>query len=115
MQNVIAAPISDELAVRTSEYVAKVRKADRPRDHRKIGIELINDLTKAGLEGYFLVSSKEIGLGALVQGAIGIGLSTASRAIAVLVRRFVGKFDDDQLLKTADILERILIEKQTDG
>ncbi len=112
MKHAIAAPISHELAERTSEFVSRIRSADRPRDHRKTGIDLINELTQAGLEGYFLDSSRELGFGAVALGAVRLGLSTAQRGIAIIVRRFVSKFDDDQLRKTADILERLLIERQ---
>ncbi len=111
MSTVIAAPISDDLAERTASFVALVREADRPREHRKQGVELINELTRAGLEGYFLDSSKELGFGTVAQGAVRLGLSTASRGIGVVVRRFVSKFSDDELRKTAEILERLLISR----
>ena len=108
MPTVIAAPISDELARQTLDFVATVRQAESPRDHRKAGISLINELTMAGLNGFFLDSSREIGLGTVAQGAVRLGLSTAGRGVSVVVRRFVGKFDNDQMRTTADILERII-------
>ena len=111
MPNVIAAPIPDELAERTLEYVTTARQAERPREHRKAGIELIHELTKAGLDGFFLDSARELGFGTVALGAVRLGLSTASRGIAVVVRRFVGKFDDGQMRIMLDILERILIAK----
>ena len=108
MSSFIAAPISDELARQTLDYVATIREAESPRDHRKAGISLINDLTMAGLNGFFLDSSREIGLGTVSQGAVRLGLSTAGRGISVVVRRLVGKFNDNQMRTTADILERII-------
>lgn len=110
---VIAAPISEELVGRTLEYVETTRQAERPREHRKAGIELINELTRAGLDGFFLDSARELGLGTVSLGAVRLGLSTANRGISVFVRRFVGKFDDDQMRRMVDILERILIERPT--
>lgn len=111
MPTVIAAPISDRLAEQTSAYVTMVRSAEKPSEHRKAGIALIDELTRAGLDGFFLDSSKELGFGAVSQGAVRLGLSTASRGISMVVRRFVGNFDDDEMLKTVEILERILITR----
>ena len=109
MPHYLAAPISEELATRTLDFVAIIRGADRPRDHRRQAVDLINELTLAGLNGYFLSSCREIGLGRMIEGAVGRGLGPACKAISVLVKRFVGRFDDDQMLKTAGILERILL------
>jgi len=109
MPTVIAAPIPDELARRTIDFVTTVREAERPSKHRKAGIGIINELTVAGLNGFFLASSRELGFGMVARGTVRVGLGTASRGIAVVVRSFVGKFDDDQMRKTVDILERILI------
>lgn len=104
----LATAIPPELATEARRLAARLRTHPRPRELAREGAEMVVRLTEAGLDGYFLRPAKELGLGAVALGTIRVGLATAARGIALVVRRLVGGLSDDELRRLADTFEDLI-------
>ncbi|MEM9554323.1 MAG: hypothetical protein AAGC60_08700 [Acidobacteriota bacterium] len=110
----VATAIPDDLARDLDRLLQRIRAAEDATAHRDEGIELIQRLTDAGLEGFFLRPVESMGLGLVARKATAVGLRTASSAIGVFVRRIGRGFTDEQVRALADLLDDMVLEVEED-
>lgn len=100
--------ISDDQYDRVLETVEALRA--NPSDRAVVDnlIDLVLDLTDTGL-GYFFVYPLELaGVGALRRKGVEVAIGTAGRVLPSVVRSTVGSMSENQLLKIADFMERMV-------
>lgn len=110
MTTYIGAPISPELAQGLDEFFLKVRAAERPRDHRAEGVNLILRMTQESLDYYFLRSVDLLGVGSLAKKGVSLGLSTALRGISVFVKATGRAMSDEQIVQLTHLVEDLVLE-----
>lgn len=104
----LATAIPAALAAEVRALAGRLRAHARPRELAGESAELVVRLTEAGLAGYFLRPSEELGLGLVALSTVRVGLKTSGRGIALVVRRLVGGMTDEQLRRLADIFEDLI-------
>lgn len=105
----IAFRISPELRARTEAALAAVREApaDRPRVEELV--EVILELTEAGLDYYYLEPLRRADVGAMSTAAARLGVAAAGRSLPTIVRRVVLPLDEAQILSIAEFIDELLI------
>lgn len=114
MTTYIGSPISSELAQDLDAFFVRVRAADRPRDHRSEGIDLILRMTRESLDYYFLRSVDLLGIGTLSKKAVKLGLDTSVRGISVFVKSIGRAISDEQVVKLSHLVEDLVLEVEDD-
>lgn len=109
MTTYIGAPISPELARDLDEFFVTVRAAERPRDYRAEGVDLILRMTRENLDYYFFRSVDLLGLGALSKKGVRLGLDTAIRGISVFVKATGRAMSDEQIVQLTHLVEDLIL------
>lgn len=110
MTTYIGAPITPGLARDIEAFGTKVRAADRPRDHRSEGVDLILRMTRENLDYYFLRSVDLLGVGSLSKKGVKLGLDTSLRATGVFVKATARALSDEQIVQLTHLVEDLLLE-----
>ena len=105
----LAFELPPELLARTEEIVAKLRSAEDRRDHAHELIEIVLELTRAGLDAYYFQPLELAGVGFAGRSTAKAGIAAGAKGISVIVRRVLGSMTDEQLLAVADFMDSILI------
>jgi hypothetical protein len=81
-----------------------------PGDRVVVGslIDLVLDLTDTGLSYFFLHPLELAGVGSLRRKGVEVAIGTAGRVLPSVVRSTVGSMSEDQLMKVADFMERMV-------
>jgi hypothetical protein len=108
--SVLATSIPADLAAETRALAARLRSHPQPRELRRESGDLVQRLTEAGLAGYFLRPAEELGLGMVTLSTVRVGLKTAERGIAIVVRRILDRLTDEQLRRLAGVFEGLVRE-----
>ena len=106
----LIAEVDPELARAARELARRIRTAERPRELRREGAEMVLRLTEAGLASFYLRPVGALGLGALANGTVAVGLKSAQAGIGLFVRRLVDGLDDEQLRGVASTIEHLLAD-----
>lgn len=114
MTTYIGSPISPELARELDSFFVRVREAERPRDHRKEGVDVILRMTRESLDYYFLRSVELLGLGTLSKKAVKLGLDTSIRGISVFVKSIGRAMTDEQVVQLTHLVEDLVLEVEDD-
>ena len=110
MTTYIGAPISPGLARDIEDFGTKVRTAERPRDHRSEGVNLILRMTRENLDYYFLRSVDLLGVGGLTKKSVKLGLDTSLRGIGMFVKATARAMSDEQIVHLTHLVEDLLLE-----
>ncbi len=105
----LAFPVPPELRNRAEAIIEKVRGDTTPKAHADELIEIIVELTHTGLHAYFLAPLERVEVGTLALGTAKLGVATAGKSLPTLVRRILGKMDDDQLREIVEILDEMMM------
>ncbi len=92
---------SDALRKRTLSVLAAVEKAGDAADHREELADLVVELTKCGLEAYFMEPLKASGAGFIVQQSASLGLAGSMQVMGSAIRSIVGRMDAPQVLSVS--------------
>ncbi|HSM51837.1 MAG TPA: hypothetical protein VLA75_10585 [Thermoanaerobaculia bacterium] len=106
----LVAAVDPELARAARELARRIGAAERPRELRREGAEMVLRLTEAGLAAFYLRPVETLGLGALANGTVAVGLRSAQAGIGLFVRRLVDGLDDEQLRGMASAIEHLLVD-----
>ena len=105
----LAFQVPEELRDRAEEMIRTVRADPTPKAHADELIELIVELTHTGLHSYFLAPLERVEVGALAMGTAKFGVAAAGKSLPTIVRRVLGKMNDDQLREIVEILDEMLL------
>ena len=106
----IAAEIPSDLAAEARDLVGRIREHEDPAELREEGAAMVLELTRAGLDAFFLDPVERLGLGTMTRSMVKVGLGSAAKAIGVFVNRVVGSLSEDQVVEMAELVDRMLIE-----
>lgn len=103
--------ISDELSEKIARTIEQVRSDPRRKEHVTALVDLVLELTDAGLLEYYLRPLEEARAGAIARTTAKAGISTARRGISVIVNKLLRSLSAGQLLSIADSMESFLIRE----
>ena len=107
--------VPPELAAKTEAVVEKLRADDDRKQHLPELVGVILELTEIGLHDYFLHPLELAEVGLVSRSAAKVGIAAAGKGIPLIVRKVVGSMADDQLLKVAEVIDRMLIREPGPG
>lgn len=110
----LIAEIEPELARAARDLARRLRTAERPRELRREGAEMLLRLTEAGMAAHFLRPAEALRLGMVASGTISVGLKSAQAGIGLFVRRLVDGLSDEQLREVAGAIEQQLVDLEMD-
>ena len=113
-QSFLAFEVPPELGRRTEEVIETVRESADPQSHAGELIEVIIQLTRTGLDSYFLLPLKRARVGSVTYGSAKLGVAAAGKSLPVLVRRVLGSLSNEQLLEIVEFLNEIHIVRGSD-
>ena len=105
----LAFHVPQELRERAEAIIEKVRADETPKAHADELIEIIVELTHTGLNSYFLVPLQRVEVGALAMGTARVGVGAAGKSLPTLVRRVLGKMNDEQLREIVEVMDEMLV------
>ena len=103
--------VAPELAARTEAVIDKLRASEDRKQHVAELVEVVLELTEAGLHFYYLHPLELAGVGLVSRSAAKVGIAAAGKGIPIIVRRVVGSMSDDQLLRIAEFIDRMLVRE----
>jgi hypothetical protein len=112
-RSLLAFEVPSELCRRTEEVIEAIRKSADPQPHAQELIEVIIELTRTGLDSYFLLPLKRARVGSVNYGSAKLGVAAAGKSLPVLVRKVVGSVSSEQLLEIVDFLDQILVVEES--
>lgn len=89
---------SAPLRTKTLAVLERLENSRDPTRHTGELAEVIIDLTRCGLDTYFMQSLRRASAGFLVEQSAGLGLAAAMNVISAIVRSVVGSMGAPQLL-----------------
>ena len=90
--------LSEQLHEKTTEVLNKLEHSEDPVQYRKVLGDLVVELTKAGMEYFFIKPLELAKVGFITQQSAKLGLTTQQRVISPIIRRIIGGMDKNQLL-----------------
>lgn len=108
----VAFRVSAELQQRAASVVASIRSDRDKRKHVPALIEVVLEMTDAGLHYYFLHPLERAGVGAVTRRAVELAIGTAGRTLPMVVRKTVGSLNDEQISSIAEFLDEILVQEE---
>jgi hypothetical protein len=107
----LAFALDEPLRERTEQVLAEVRGSDDRRANSAALAALVVDLTKAGLDYYFLRPLEQAEVGFLHLNAARVGLRSAGKSIPLVVNNVLGSLSNRQLVQIAEYVEDLLLEE----
>jgi hypothetical protein len=115
-RDLLAFSVPPELRERAEAVIEEIRRSSDPRSHRSELIEVIVELTRAGLQSYFLLPLERAAVDSVAYGTAKLGVTAAGRTLPTLVRRVVATLSEEQLRTIVDFLdESLFCRSEIDG
>tara|TARA_R100000789_G_scaffold34218_3_gene37496 strand:+ start:465 stop:821 length:357 start_codon:yes stop_codon:yes gene_type:complete len=112
-QSHIVAPIPDELRTRALYTVSELKnrgKADKQAIEQLY--DLINELTEAGLDFFFIEPLRRLKAGSMMMGMARMGISSMLKGSKMVIHKVLKKLDDRSLAAILDFIEEIIHEPE---
>ncbi len=111
-QNYFGFPVNDDLQTRMSSVIQKIQNSELKRPYALELFQVINDLSEAGLNYFFIDSLKKAGIGKIKMIAVENSLNMCKKAIMTVGKGIIKAMSDDQLHTIANFMEESLVESQ---
>ena len=85
-----------------------LEQSDDPIKHRSTLGDLVVELTDAGLDSYFLEPLRLAKAGFLVQQTANLGVTSAARIMAPMIRNIIGRLDRNQILSISGYIRHLM-------
>ncbi|MFO1419506.1 MAG: hypothetical protein U1F59_00805 [Candidatus Competibacteraceae bacterium] len=99
---------TEELHAKVLHLLETLEQADDPTRHRGALGDLVVELTNAGMDDYFLQPLRLAKVGFLVQQTANLGVASATRIMAPMIRNIIGRLDKDQLLSVSGSIRHLM-------
>jgi hypothetical protein len=99
---------SQTLRAKTLEVLETVEAAENPIVHSGQLTELVLELTKSGMDQYFLQSLKTAKANFVVQQSAALGLSGVQKVMGTVIRNIIGRMDDKQLISVCGSIRQFM-------
>lgn len=107
----VAFQISADLRQRAESVVASIRSDSDKKKHVPQLIEVVLEMTDAGLHYYFLHPLERAGVGIVTRRAVDLAIGTAGRTLPMVVRRTVNSLNEEQISNITEFLDEILVRE----
>ncbi len=97
-----------ELHAKTLNLLETLEQAEDPTQHRSALGDLVVELTKAGLDDYFLKPLQLAKVGFVVQQTANMGIAGANRIMAPMIRTIIGRLDQAQLRTIGGYIRQLM-------
>ena len=105
----LAFPVPEDLRSRTEDVIAAIRKSSAPKELSDDLAEVVVELTRTGLESYFIAPLKRAKVNAVALGSAKVTVATAGKSLPLLVRRVAGMLSGRQIIEIAEFLDESLL------
>ncbi len=92
----------------TLDVLEKVERAEDPTDYHADLAGVVKRLTESGLDAYFLEPLRQAKAGFMVEKSASLGMSSALRVMAPMVRGILARMDGPQLLAVCGHLRQLM-------
>jgi hypothetical protein len=99
---------SDALRAKTLAVLDTLEVAKDSTAHRDALGNIVVELTENGLDYYFMRSLKLAKVGFLIEQTANVGLGTAKRVFAAVIRNIIGRLDHPQLLSVSGSIRQFM-------
>lgn len=99
---------SVQLRGRTTKVLSRIESDEDPARHADALADLVMDLTKQGLNYYFLKPVKEAKFGFIARKTAGVGVTGALRMMSPIVRNVIGGASTPQLRVIARHIRQLM-------
>lgn len=107
----VAFQISADLRRRAESVVETIRSDPDKKKHAPALVEVVLEMTDAGLHFYFLHPLERAGVGVVTRSAVDLAIGTAGRTLPMVVRKTIQSLNDEQILTIAEFLDEILVQE----
>lgn len=97
-----------ELHAKTLHLLETLEQAEDPTQHRSALGDLVVELTKAGLDDYFLKPLQLAKVGFVVQQTANLAIAGANRIMSPMIRTIIGRLDQAQLRTIGDYIRQLM-------
>ncbi len=99
---------SESLRARTLGVLETVETAEDATDHRQALAELILELTRSGLDYYFLKPVQAAEVGFVGEKSTKMGIASILKVMGPVTRRIIGGMDENQLLSVTSHIRHLM-------
>ena len=99
---------SPALRKKTLAVLEKLEKAPDPTQHRMALADVVVELTRSGMDAFFLQPLKLSQAGFITEQSAGLGLAGAVQVIASVIRNIIGSMGAPQLLSVGRSLRQFM-------
>jgi len=100
--------LSDVLRDKTLDILTTVEDADDATKHRNALGDVIVELTDSGMDYYFMRPLKLANVGFFIEQTANLGMSTAKKVFASVVRNIIGRMDPPQLVSVCGSIRQLM-------
>lgn len=97
------------LRARTLAVLDRLERSADPTEHREELAAIVVELTRCGLDAYFMKPLKDAKAGFLVEQSASIGMSGAVQVISSVIRSILGRMGPSQLLSVSGSIRRFML------
>jgi hypothetical protein len=100
---------STALREKTLALIGTIEQADNPRAHREALSDLVMELTKSGMDAYFMQPLRLTRPGMLVEQSAGLGLAGVQQVMGSVVHQIIGRMNGDQLRSVCNSIRQFML------
>lgn len=99
---------AEALHAKVLHLLETLEQVPDPSKYRGALGDLVVELTDAGIDDYFLQPLRVAKAGFLVQQTANLGVTSAARIMAPMIRNIIGRLDRNQLLSISGYIRHIM-------
>lgn len=96
------------LRKKTLDVLEKLEKASDPTQHRMALADVVVELTRAGMDAFFIAPLKLAKAGFITEQSAGLGMAGAVQVIASVIRNIIGSMGAPQLLSVCQSIRQFM-------
>lgn len=100
---------SEELRNKTLALLATIEQAQDATKHRDSLSNLVMELTKSGMDAYFMQPLRLTRSGLLVEQSANLGLVGVQQVMGSVVRQVIGRMDNAQVLSVCNSIREFML------
>ena len=108
----VAAPVPQEVRDKAAKVIQRVRYQAPASQHLNLLLEVIDELTEAGLNFFFISPLHRVGAGSMTLKVAQMGLHSTQKGMSLVIKKVLQRLDERQLVAIIDFLQEILFEPE---
>jgi hypothetical protein len=99
---------SENLRAKTLEVLTTLEKAKNSTQHRGALADLVVELTRSGLDYYYLRPLKLAKVGFFTEQTANLGMAGTTQVLGAVIRNIIGSMDNPQLLAVCSYIRQLM-------